>query len=208
MKKRVVSFILILVMLMTAMPWPSFADEPQTEPAAPAVETVVSGDEEPAEGSQPQPELPAVEEKKEFEIKESQPELSKAEEKDKVELPPVEKEEEKEEAAVKLTLVFTNAFGWAVKKEVEQGKAITYLPTAPEYEGLRFVRWYREVTKLADDGVTAHGRRDNVVFDQPVQTPGDLLVRGVMPVADKGTVCTLFHVLSSLSALLPRLPLL
>ncbi|MBQ6646912.1 MAG: Cna B-type domain-containing protein, partial [Clostridia bacterium] len=162
MKKRVVSFILILVMLMTAMPWPSFADEPQTEPAAPAVETVVSGDEEPAEESQPQPELPAVEEKKEFEIKESQPELSKAEEKDKVELPPVEKEEEKEEEAVKLTLVFTNAFGWAVKKEVEQGKAITYLPTAPEYEGFRFVRWYREVTKLADDGVTVKTEYETV----------------------------------------------
>ena len=129
MGKRIVSLILTLVMLLTALPIGVFAEEEQQNltPSV-AVETV----EAPA-AEQPkteEPETPAQPAAQEPEAPAEQP---KAEEapvqpavKQELSEQPVAKQEEKEEPVViTYTVSFSDGFGWSASIKVEEGKTIS-----------------------------------------------------------------------------------
>ncbi len=128
------------------------------EPEAP-VQPAAQEPEAPQQPAEQEPEVPAQPAAQEPEAPQ-QP----AEQEPEAPVQPAVKEqltEQPDEAAiaekpqvVKYTVSFSDGFGWSFTMEVEEGKEISKLPPAPKAEGYEFVRFYREVKQLAEDGVT------------------------------------------------------
>ena len=194
------SLILTLAMLITALPFGVFAEEEQqVQTPAAVVETVevpaaeqpkAEEPEAPAQPAAQEPEAPQQPAEQEPEVPaqpaEQEPEVpaQPAEQEPEAPVQPAVKEqlteqpaeeikvEEKEKPqVVKYTVSFSDGFGWSFSMEVEEGKEISKLPPAPKAEGYEFVRFYREVKQLAEDGVTEEIVRKTVSASTVVTEP-------------------------------------